>query len=75
MTGLENRGHCFVVDNLFASVNLFHQLMVNGIWATGTVRHISKNLPSGLYRESNPHVRGSMLIRTHVHRQMGVVSW
>jgi hypothetical protein len=31
MTGLENRDHYLVIDNLFASVNLFHQLMVNGI--------------------------------------------
>lgn len=49
--------------------------MVRGIWATGTVRRRSKNLPGGLHREPNSDVRGSMLIRTHVHRQMGVVSW
>lgn len=73
--GLHHRGHCLVVDNLFASVNLFHELMVQGIWATGTVRRTSKNLPEGLYRESDNAVRGSMLIRTHVFRQMGVVSW
>lgn len=73
--GLEHRGHILVVDNLFASVNLFHHLMVQGIWATGTVRRRSKNLPAGLYRDGDSEVRGSMLIRTHVHRQMGVVSW
>ena len=49
--------------------------MVRGIWATGTVRRRSKNLPGGLYREPNSDIKGSMLIRTHVHRQMGVVSW
>jgi len=49
VAGLENRGHILVVDNLFASVNLFHELMVNGIWATSTVRRTSKNLPGGLY--------------------------
>ena len=49
--GLEHRGHCLVVDNLFASVNLFHHLMCKGIWATGTVRRSSKNLPGGLYRK------------------------
>jgi hypothetical protein len=75
MDGLEHGGHCLVVDNLFANVNLFHHLIVRGIWATGTVRQTSKNLPNGLYRDSNPQIRGSMLIRTHIHRQMGVVSW
>jgi hypothetical protein len=75
MDGLEHRGHCLVVDNLFASVNLFYHLMVRRIWATDTIRWTNKNLPSGLYRNSNPQIRGSMLIRTHVHRQMGVVSW
>jgi hypothetical protein len=75
MRGLEHRGHCVVVDSLFASVNVFYYLMVHDIWATGIVRRTSKNLPGRLYRESNPEVRRSMLIRTHVHRQMGVVSW
>ena len=73
--GLENRGHCLVIDNFFASVNLFHELMCKGIWATGTVRRTSKNLPGGLYREPDAIVRGSMVICNHVHRQMGVVSW
>ena len=73
--GLEHRGHCLVIDNFFASVNLFHELMCKGIWATGTVRRTSKNLPAGLYREPDPSVRGSMVIWNHVHRQMGVVSW
>jgi hypothetical protein len=73
--GLENRGHCLVIDNFFASVNLFHELMCKGIWATGTVRRTSKNLPGGIYREPDTTVRGSMVIWNHVHRQMGVVSW
>ena len=75
VAGLHHRGHCLVVDNLFASVNLFHDLMVDRIWATGTVRKTSKNLPGGLYRKSNSEMRGSMLIRVHVHRQIGCVSW
>ena len=73
--GLENRGHCLVIDNFFASVNLFHELMCKGIWATGTVRRTSKNLPGGLYRQPDATMRGSMVIWNHVHRQMGVVSW
>jgi hypothetical protein len=75
VSGLENRGHCLVIDNFFASVNLFHELMCKGIWAMGTVRRTSKNLPAGLYREPDSSVRGSMVIWNHVHRQMGVVSW
>jgi hypothetical protein len=74
MRGLEHRGHCLIVDNLFASINLLHHLMVNGIWATGTIGRTSKNLSGGLYRESKPQVQGSMLIRIHVHMQMGLVS-
>lgn len=31
VVGLEYRGHHLVVDNLFASVNLFHELMVQGV--------------------------------------------
>ena len=73
--GLENRGHCLVIDNFFASVNLFHDLMCKGIWATGTVRRTSKNLPGGIYRDPDTTARGSMVIWNHVHRQMGVVSW
>ena len=75
MSGLENQGHVLVINNFFGSVNLFHDLMCKGIWATGTVRKNRKNLPGGLNRELDPSVRGSMLIRNHVHRQMGVVSW
>ena len=75
VAGLENRGHCLVIDNFFGSVNLFHELMCNGIWATGTVRRLSKNLPAGLLRTVDGNMRGSMVIWTHVHRQMAVVSW
>jgi hypothetical protein len=73
--GLHGRGHYLVIDNLFASVNLFYSLMTKRIWGTGTVWRSSKNLPTGLYRASNADIRGTMLIRTHVHRQMGVLSW
>ena len=60
--GPENRGHCLVIDNFFASVNLFHDLMCKGIWATGTVRRTSKNLPGGIYRDPDTTARGSMVI-------------
>jgi len=39
------------------------------------MRRTSKNLPRGLYTDTNGEVRGSMLIRTYVHRQMGVANW
>jgi len=75
VAGLHHKGHVLVVDNVFGSVNLFHELMVNRIWATGTVRRTSKNLPGSLYRKADSIVRGSMLIKNHIHKQMGVVSW
>ena len=39
------------------------------------LKQSSKNLLVGLYKESNSDVRGSILIRMHIHRQMGDVSW
>jgi hypothetical protein len=36
--GLENKGHCVVMDNFFCSVPLFRDLEAMGIYATGTVR-------------------------------------
>ena len=74
MRGLKHQGHYLIVDNQFASINLLHHLMENGIWATGNIKKTSKNLSSGLYRESKPQVWRSMLIRIHVHMQMGLVS-
>ena len=74
IVGLHHWDHCLVVDNLFGSVTLFHELMVQGFWATSTVRRRRKNMP-GVYREPNSDVKGSILIKTHVHQQMGVVSW
>jgi hypothetical protein len=56
MRGLEHWGHYVVVDNMLAFVNMFHHFMVNGIWTTGIVRRRGKNLPCGLYRESNPKI-------------------
>jgi len=60
--GTQHRGHHVVLDNLFATMNLFHKLMIKGVWATGIVRQTNKNLPIGLYRDANSDIRGSMFI-------------
>jgi hypothetical protein len=74
--GLDGRGHVVVVDNLFASVNLFHELMVRGFWGTGTVKLSSKNLPrASLKRDSDPQDKGNVVIKMHQSRQITAISW
>jgi hypothetical protein len=38
LQGLEEKGHCVVMDNLFCSIPLFRDLANKGIYTTGTVR-------------------------------------
>jgi hypothetical protein len=38
LRGLEEKGHCVVMDNYFCSIPLFEELVRKGIYATGTVR-------------------------------------
>jgi hypothetical protein len=38
LNGLEDKGHCVVMDNFFCSIPLFRDLEAKGIYATGTVR-------------------------------------
>ena len=46
--GLEDKGHCVVMDNFFCSVPLFKDLASKGIYATGTVRSNRIGIPSHL---------------------------
>ena len=74
LKGLKHWSHYLATNNLFASMNLFYNLIVHSIWARGTVRCSSKNLPGGLYKKPKSEVKGSVLISMHIHRQIGVVS-
>ena len=38
LQGLEDKGHCVVIDNFFTSIPLFRELASKGIYATGRVR-------------------------------------
>jgi hypothetical protein len=45
LKGLEEKGHCVVMDNYFCSIPLFKALAKKGIYATGTVRSSRIGLP------------------------------
>jgi hypothetical protein len=38
LQGLENKGHCIVMDNYFSSTSPFKDLALKGTYATGTIR-------------------------------------
>ena len=46
LMGLEEKGHCVVMDNYFCSIPLFEDLAKKGIYAMGTVRSNHIGLPS-----------------------------
>jgi hypothetical protein len=48
LQGLEDKGHCVVMNNFFCSIPLFRDLANKGIYATGTIRSNRINLPSHL---------------------------
>jgi hypothetical protein len=48
LRGLEEKGHCVVMDNYFYSIPLFEELVKKGIYATGTVRSNRIGLPQHL---------------------------
>jgi hypothetical protein len=48
LRGLEEKGHCVVMDNYFCSILLFEDLAKKGIYATGTIRSNCIGLPSHL---------------------------
>jgi hypothetical protein len=48
LRGLEEKGHCVVMDNYFCSIPLFEELVRKGIYATGTVRLNRIKLPQYL---------------------------
>jgi hypothetical protein len=48
LRGLEEKGHCIVMDNYFCSIPLFEELVRQGIYATRTVRSNRIRLPQHL---------------------------
>ena len=70
-----HRGHILVCDNFFSSPRLFHDLLVAGTWACGTVRSDRWCLPRNLKQEQDNIHRGRLIIRMHRHRQMACLSW
>jgi hypothetical protein len=46
--GLEEKGHCIVVDNYFCSIPLFKDLVSKRMYATGTIRSYCIRLPTHL---------------------------
>jgi hypothetical protein len=48
LRGLEEKGHCVVMDNYFCSIPLFEELVRKGIYATGIVRSNHIGLPQHL---------------------------
>jgi hypothetical protein len=48
LEGLEEKGHCVVMDNYFCSIPLFKDLSAKGIYGIGTVRCNRVGLPSHL---------------------------
>jgi hypothetical protein len=45
LSGLEDKRHCVVMDNLFCSIPLFKDLEAKGIYAIGIVRSNRIGLP------------------------------
>jgi hypothetical protein len=77
LTGLEEKGHCVVMDNYFCSIPLFEDLAKKGIYATGTVRSNRIGLPSHLKntrawkRCDQGHIEWAM----HDSRLMSCIMW
>jgi hypothetical protein len=48
LQGLDNKGHCVVMDIYFSSIDLFKDLALQGTYATGTIMSNRVGLPSTL---------------------------
>ena len=77
LRGLEEKGHCVVMDNYFCSIPLFVDLAKKRIYATGTIRPNGIGVPSYLRntkawkRCKQGHIEWAM----HDSRLMGWVMW
>ena len=65
-----HRGHILECDNFFSLPRLFHDLLVAGTWACGTVRSDRWCMPRNLKQEHDNVHRGRLIIRMH-----SIVKW
>ena len=64
------------MDNLLSSPRLFHDMLFQGFWATGTLRANRVGVPKVISEKRRElDRRGSLVIKMHKHRQMTVMSW
>jgi hypothetical protein len=69
--GLDHKWHTICMDNLFSSPRLFHDMLLRGFWATGTLRANRIGVPKVISEKRGElDKRGSLLIKMHKHRQM-----
>jgi hypothetical protein len=74
--GLDQKWHTICMDNLFSSLRLFHDMLVLGFWAMGTLRANRVGIPKAIASNKGELGRqGSLVIKMHKHRQMTVMSW
>jgi hypothetical protein len=77
LQGLEDRGHCVVMDNYFFSIGLFKDLALKGTYATGTIRSNRIGLPTRLRTlkswKRSPH--GHLEWAMHESRNISCVMW
>jgi hypothetical protein len=77
LRGLEDKGHCVVMDNYFCSIPLFEELVRKGIYATGTVCSNRIGLPEHLKNTKawkwceQGHIEWAM----HDSRSISCVMW
>jgi hypothetical protein len=77
LRGLEDKGHCVVMDNFFTSVPLFRDLASKGIYTTGTIRSNRIGIPSHLKntRTWRRCEQGHLEWAMHDSRGMSCVMW
>ena len=77
LQGLEDKGHCVVMENFFTSIPLFRDLASKGIYATGTIRPNWIGIPSHLknMRTWKRCEQGHLEWTMHDSRGMSCVMW
>ena len=77
LQGLEEKGHCVVMDNFFYYIPLFQDLASKGIYATGTIRTNRIGLLSHLknMRTWRRCEQGHLEWAMHRNRRFSCVMW